>query len=52
MVKKTRWIITVIIAIAVISGSDDESSENIETSEGWIWDEESNDWIEDPNYGS
>ena len=33
-------------------GSDDESSENVETSEGWIWDDESNDWIEDPDYGS
>ena len=32
-----------------------ESSETIdsnadESTEGWIWDDESNEWIEDPNY--
>ena len=32
-----------------------ESSESInssveESTEGWIWDDESNEWIEDPNY--
>jgi hypothetical protein len=30
----------------------DDSSETIEESEGWIWDESSNDWIEDPDYES
>ena len=32
--------------------STDDSSEIIEESEGWIWDESSNDWIEDPDYES
>ena len=32
--------------------STDDSSEAIEESEGWIWDESSNDWIEDPDYES
>jgi len=32
--------------------SDIQSSENTESSEGWIWDESSNDWIEDPDYES
>jgi hypothetical protein len=34
---------------------DEESfDESIEEgpSEGWIWDESSNDWIEDPDYDS
>ena len=32
-----------------------DSTENMdskveESTDGWIWDEESNEWIEDPNY--
>ena len=28
------------------------SSDDTESTEGWIWDENSNEWIEDPNYKS
>ena len=28
------------------------SSDDAESTEGWIWDENSNEWIEDPNYKS
>ena len=28
------------------------SSDDSESTEGWIWDENSNEWIEDPNYKS
>ena len=32
------------------SATNVENSGDEESTEGWIWDEESNDWIEDPNY--
>jgi hypothetical protein len=36
-----------------IEDDDSEvSSDEDNSSEGWIWDEESNDWVEDPNYNS
>jgi len=30
--------------------SESESTADEESTEGWIWDEESNEWVEDPNY--
>jgi hypothetical protein len=30
--------------------SESDSTADEESTEGWIWDEESNDWVEDPNY--
>ena len=30
----------------------EESSDDNESTEGWIWDENSGEWIEDPNYNS
>jgi len=30
--------------------SESDSNADEESTEGWIWDEESNEWIEDPNY--
>ena len=32
------------------SATNVENSGDEESTEGWIWDEESNDWVEDPNY--
>ena len=32
------------------SANNVENTGDEESTEGWIWDEESNDWVEDPNY--
>jgi len=32
------------------TNSEAISTADEESTEGWIWDEESNEWIEDPNY--
>ena len=33
-----------------IDSTENMASKVEESTDGWIWDEESNDWIEDPNY--
>ena len=60
----TMIAIIAIVIIGLIGGvfvyfyveiEDDDSevsSDEDNSSEGWIWDEESNDWVEDPNYNS
>ena len=36
--------------ISSIDSTEDMDSKVEESTDGWIWDEESNEWIEDPNY--
>jgi putative Mn2+ efflux pump MntP len=33
-----------------IDSTENMASKVEESTEGWIWNEESNEWIEDPNY--
>ena len=36
--------------ISSIDSTENMDSKVEESTDGWIWDEESNEWIEDPNY--
>ena len=36
--------------ISSIESTENMTSKVEESTDGWIWDEESNEWIEDPNY--